>query len=100
MKRLLLPILLSLVGSFAGAATLSKDPFGCTSENMLNEVREAVRKNDNQRFNWALNNGCTWLKPNINFSVLERGISTSKIRVYVDKKNSLVMYIFAKDLTD
>jgi hypothetical protein len=98
MKKIIFSCSLIFNCLLANSATLSKEPFGCITKELLVEAFAAAQKNDNQRFEWTLNNGCTWLKQDLNFSVLERGWTFSKIRVYVNKKDSLIMHIPTKDL--
>lgn len=100
MKKLIAVFLL-VCSTFASATTLGENPLGCISEELLDEVTTAIRKNDDQRMKWALKNGCVWMKRDVQFSVIKRfhSIGVSKIRVYIGNE-SLVMYLHMEDLID
>ncbi|MDO8837975.1 MAG: hypothetical protein Q7V31_03540 [Parvibaculum sp.] len=93
-----LATLLTPAGVAAG--TLNGTHFACLTKPALDEIHEAGRKRDTRQGQALLDNlSCVVLKPGQEFSVIERGLFTSKIRVYAGG-GSVPLYVSSKVLDD
>lgn len=74
------------IASTASCASL-KDNYGaCLSKDLLNQLFDAHNNKDEKAWAWLMKNGCVLTKKEWQISVIDFGLATSKIRVYVNDK--------------
>jgi len=74
------------IASTASCASL-KDNYGaCLSKDLLNQLFDANHNKDEKAWFWLMKNGCLTTKKEWQISVIDRGLGSSKIRVYFNDK--------------
>lgn len=83
MKKLLL-IGLFLFGGGAHAANIKGGYPACLTEDLFDQMMQAVVSNDRRGQQYLLKNGCINPRPGIQASLLKRSLGKAQIRVYTD----------------
>jgi hypothetical protein len=68
----------------------------CTSEAKLKEATQALKANDEQRFNSI--GGCVITKPGLDANVLSRGKTVSKVELFSPSGKGLVVWTDTKNI--
>ncbi|HHG4903575.1 TPA: hypothetical protein ACPWGP_002595 [Pseudomonas aeruginosa] len=77
-------VYMSFGASFASAATLNSGYVGCVTEEYLDQFIQALVAKDDRGMEYLMNSyKCIHMKGGLEVSVLDRGFTVSKIRVYV-----------------
>lgn len=75
---------LATLAQAAGAETLKGDHVACLTESKLDEVHQAVARNDKRGFAYLMDNGCIITKGGIPISVLDTTWDgKAKVRAYM-----------------
>jgi hypothetical protein len=74
---------LACVAGAANGETLAGGHFACLSEELYDQMVNAVVKKDKPAIEWLQKNGCLIPKAGIQVSVLEQSWGTVKVRAYV-----------------
>lgn len=91
MQKVLLVALLcvGILGSEASAKVVKDQYIGCLTEEQLDEMTTAIVRKDQRQMNVLINKVCFFLK-GFEFSVVDQGFMTSKIRVYAGEDSVLL----------
>ena len=68
----------------------------CTSEAKLREATQALKTNDEQRFNSI--GGCVITRPGLNANVLSRGKTVSKVELFSPAGKGLVVWTDTRNI--
>jgi len=90
-----LAALLGLLGSPIMADTINANQAGCASRQALDEMRTAASNNDLRQINFLLNNQFCFAIGGREFSMVELGLSVSKVRVYAGSESALLYVVTA-----
>ena len=89
-KKLIL--LVALLPLIATAETTNEGYYACKTEGQLSELFQYLASKDTNGFQHLVTaQKCTLIPPGLRISVIDRGFTKSKIRIYVGE-NSLVLW--------
>nr|WP_314583854.1 hypothetical protein [uncultured Pseudomonas sp.] len=85
-KCLSLAAVVAVGGSpgLASAAKLNDGYVGCISKEALSEFNQALTSKDEKGMRYLIGRSCVLTNSKLQISVLDRGIMTTKYRVYID----------------
>ena len=83
--------------ALASAAHLKGSYPACLTEELLDEFTSAVVNKDERQFNYLLKNGCIIAKSGVPISILDRGWTISKVRVYVGD-TSIILWTYNENI--
>ena len=91
MRTIILSLPLALIASFSAAGTFESGYAGCISKAALDEFISAATNDDQRQMDALIGSQCAAVG-GFEFSVVDRGMLKTQVRVYVGE-NSILMWV-------